>query len=346
VKPLIILASLAAFVVVAGSAAGAASPGGSSHGVAGPPSKKVSAKETRQSVAESIGKVIRDSKPLPTLVANGSRQSIAGFEGTNGPELRVSGKAGGLRKLAAVGATQNPNAQVGKLYFDTQPGPAVTWSHCTATAINTENKSFVLTAGHCVYNPDPDKDGIIQGGASRNGYWYENVQFCPGYDHGCNLGVWYARNLYTTNSWFYGTGTPARYDWSDDMAVVLVSRSATNGYLTDAVGGQGIDFNRPVGLYRTSFGYPAPDWRFPQYSYSGENLVYCNGYDSYDGAGHVVIGCTMTGGASGGPWIINANANWLGYVNSVNSHKPAAETMGGPYFDSTELNLFQYTRGR
>jgi hypothetical protein len=51
------------------------------------------------------------------------------------------------------------------------------------------------------------------------------------------------------------------------MGVVLVSRSATSGYLVDAVGGQGIDFNRPTELWRTSFGYPITDYRFPAYSY-------------------------------------------------------------------------------
>jgi hypothetical protein len=374
-KRFVTLISLVAFLVAVGTAASATSTrpvpqllrGSWYHGASIPdartnghrrnlqpakahPSKTVSTKERRQVMATAIAKVIREAKPLSLLDAREPHADNAVIQQPNGPRLRIRGKAAaavaGYRGFAAVSTTPNPNAQVGKLLFDTQPGPGVNWSHCSATAINTENRSFVLTAGHCVYNTDPDGDGIIQAGASRNGYWYENVRFCPGYDGGCKLGVWYARNMFTTNSWFYGTGTQGRYDWSDDVGVVLVSRSATNGYLTDAVGGQGIDFNRATGLYRTAFGYPVSDWRFPSYTYSGESLVYCAGYDRYDGAGHVVIDCTMTGGASGGPWIIGANAAWMGYVNSVNSHKPSAETMGGPYFDTTEANLFQYARNR
>ena len=49
----------------------------------------------------------------------------------------------------------------------------------------------------------------------------------------------------------------------------------------------------------------------------------------------------MTGGASGGPWITWAGTNWMGYVNSVNSHKPwGGPYLNGPYFDTAEQNLY------
>jgi hypothetical protein len=240
--------------------------------------------------------------------------------------------------------SKNPNRQVGKLYFDITPGPGVTWRHCTATAINSENKSLVLTAGHCVYKPDPDENGRVEG----NGFWVEQVQFCPGYESGCRLGIWPARQLSTTNTWFSGYGTNHRYDFRDDVAVVLVKPNSS-GYLVNVVGGQGISFNKATGLQRHSFGYPLSDYRWPQYTYTGEDLIYCPGRDASDGnyPGTMYISCTMTGGASGGPWLTTPNTSWIGYVNSVNSHKPyGGGYMSGPYFGSAESNLFQYWRNR
>lgn len=222
----------------------------------------------------------------------------------------------------------NPNLQIGRLFFDQQPGPGESWTHCSATAVNSENRSLVATAGHCVY------DGFT-------GTWSENIMFCPGYERRCNLGVWNARAVYTTNAWF------AAADFNEDMAVVLVSPNQS-GYLVDVVGGQGITFDQNVGLARHAFGYPVSDRRWPAYRYSGEDLIYCPGTDRY-AAGSIVIACTMTGGASGGPWISNFDSSGLGYVNGINSNKPGprrtgAKIMASPYLGQAEAALFQYTR--
>jgi len=75
--------------------------------------------------------------------------------------------------------------------------------------------------------------------------------------------------------------------------------------------------------------------------YNGEDAIYCSGVDQYDGAFHIHIPCTVTGGASGGPWLISPNASWGGYVNGVHSHKSwGANYEGSPYFDGPEQTLF------
>jgi hypothetical protein len=322
-----------------------------------PPSKKVSRQELAQMRGTSIRTILRKARALPAPVQKG--RSLP--EGPKGPEIRIRGtqpqasSSSTATTPAAAAATssqngpwpgsyaQNPNRQVGKLFFDTQPGPGENWNHCSATVINSENKSLVLTAGHCVYQNNPDRDSYVQG----NGFWYESFLFCPGYEYGCKLGAWSYRQVSTTNSWFYGTGSPAQYDWRDDVGILLVSPNPTKGYLVNAVGGQGIIFNTSTGLSRYAFGYPISDYRWPAYVYDGEDLIYCQGTDQPDGLGRIHIPCTMTGGASGGPWITSPNSAWIGYVNSVNSHKEwGAAWMGGPYFDTTESNLFQYWRAR
>jgi hypothetical protein len=60
------------------------------------------------------------------------------------------------------------------------------------------------------------------------------------------------------------------------------------------------------------------------------------------------ISCNMTGGASGGGWLINQSGG-LGFVNGVNSYKyisgPKANSnhMYGPYFGNAALQLFNFT---
>ena len=352
-------------------------------GKGAPPSKTVNASEEARGKAVAAEKVQKEAKPHPAPEHKGNKGGNGGNgnggpqdndqQGPDGPQERVDGAVGSvaagdvarsentLADSAAGGNDQgyssngtaqnsawpysyysNPNLQVGKLYFDTQPGPGERWSWCSATAVNSENKSLLLTAGHCVFRPDPDGDGRIQG----NGFWYEHFQFCPGYEYGCRLGVWNYRTVSTTWSWYGGVN--GYYDFRDDVAVLLMHPNS-RGHLVNYVGGHGISFNEPTNLYRWAFGYPASDSRWPNYSYSGEDLIYCGNQSYNDGtyAGTMWMNCTMTGGSSGGPWLTYVQSNWLGYVNSVNSHKPyGGPWMSGPYFGSQESSLFNYWRNR
>jgi hypothetical protein len=327
-----------------------------------PPSKAVTPAEERHAESIPMDRIVREAEPLPMPRVAEPPAAEAASKDRRGPRVEVPGTAPTSARAAAArrkairrikkkriaqngpwrGAfNANPNLQIGKLFFDAKPGPGEQWGVCSGAAVNSENRSLVVTAGHCIHNPDPDADGLVQG----NGYWYENVQFCPGYENGCKLGVWTARYLSTTNSWFYGTG--GRYDWSDDMGVVLVNPNQS-GNLVDVVGGQGITFNENVGLNRHAFGYPEADNRWPEYRYNGQDLIYCSGRDQY-ASGRMIIGCTMTGGASGGPWISGFNSSGLGYLNGVNSHKPgprsiSGKVVGSPYFGNAELGLFQQLR--
>jgi hypothetical protein len=328
------------------------------------PSRQATQHEEKLNAATPIATVVRESQPLPTPRMTTASSGPAARQGPNGPQLAVepalprTSEPAAKVALPSLGTeasspgTQNgpwpgahnanPNRQTGLLQFWDPRGRR--WSNCTATAINSENRSTVLTAGHCVYNPDPDGNGRVDG----NGYWYTNFRFCPGFEQGCKLGEWTYRDVATTNSWFFGTGADRSYDFRDDVAFLVMKPNAS-GNLVDVVGGQGIAFNQPVGQARYALGYPAADRRWPEYRYDGRDLIYCGAVDRADPqiSGTMWMPCTMTGGASGGPWITSPNANWLGYVNSVNSHKPhGGEYMSGPYFDTTESSLFQYWRNR
>jgi hypothetical protein len=330
------------------------------------PTHVVGQAERQETKAAGIGNAVAAADPISAETLKGNERALekqrraAPQEGPEGPAQRIEGAlpargaaATAARKTkpvarAAVGEAPtwpisyaaNPNRQVGKLYFDVAPGAAVDYRWCSATAVNSENKSVVLTAGHCVFSPDPDGNGLVSG----NGYWHENVFFCPGYEFGCKLGVYYPRLTTTTWSWFQGSGNPRVYDWSDDIAALVVNPNA-NGLLVNFTGGQGITWNAPTNLFRWAFGYPASDWRWPSYTYSGEDMIYCPGTSWAATGSHLALSCTMTGGSSGGPWLTYTGGNWLGYVNGVNSHKPwGGPTMGSPYFGNAEGDLYNWVR--
>lgn len=296
--------------------------------------------------AARVAKIARAAEPLglPTNVSlaktlrqgpdHGAAISVRGTAPdalSPAAELRSAARRASNGALWPGRSTSNPNAQIGKLYFDTDPTSAFRWSWCSGSAVNSGNKSLVLTAGHCVYD-------------IGNRRWYTNSFFVPGYENGARpFGAWTVRIQSTTRNYF-NTGASA-----DDMAAVVVNRNAGVG-LVDRVGGHGIAFNQPVNQFRTSLGYPITDRRWPGWTSSGEDLYYCQGVDSYFSsgafAGQMLLGCRMTGGSSGGPWLTNVRSDWLGYAQSVNSNKGGigaawAGHMFGPYMGAQEAAVYQ-----
>ncbi len=314
-----------------------------------PVSRVVPASEQRLVANLDHDAIARVAKPAVLPRAATTATPTARADQSDGPTLTVAptsasrlgstasaARVGSLAAAARVegllwpgGSTANPNRQVGKLYFDADPSAATDWRHCTATVINSENKSLLLTAGHCVFSP-----GTRQ--------WYTNLWFYPGYENGKHLGAWPVRQVATTNNWFN------RLAWADDMAIALVSRDSSGGAIANRLGGHGIAFNGNVNATRTAFGYPVTDPRFPGFTASGEDLYYCQGVDTYypSGAytGQMSLPCRMTGGASGGPWLSNVRSDWLGTVTSVNSNKTNTGIMFAPYMGAQEQSVFQAYR--
>ncbi|GAA2210303.1 peptidase [Nonomuraea monospora] len=204
----------------------------------------------------------------------------------------------------------------GRIFFTTATGRN---SSCSGTAVTSANKSVVLTAGHCV---------------KMNGAFHTNWVFVPGYDRGSRpFGTWPATRLLTTPQW------NAREDVGFDVAAAVVA-PVDGRTLVDAVGGQGVAFNQPRRQQLYAFGYPALA------PYDGSKLIHCSGraFDDFMGSDDLVLTCNMTGGSSGGPWMLNFNeSTGLGTQNSVNSFKYsfAPDWMLGPYFGNEAQAVYQ-----
>jgi len=207
----------------------------------------------------------------------------------------------------------------GKIFVDLGHG----WTeYCSGTAVASDNKSLVLTAGHCVYGPGPRRQ-------DRRRHWFNRkLVFVPGYHDGkAPYGRWVARRIFTTPQWKQSA------DSAYDLGAAVV-RPIRGKYLDDVVGHQGIWFNGPRNTNYLSGGYPAEP------PFVGERLWVCKapygGIDTSETPATTGIGCDMTGGSSGGGWLISLNTQGrgLGWLFGVNSYGYGAHStvMYSPYF--------------
>jgi V8-like Glu-specific endopeptidase len=198
-------------------------------------------------------------------------------------------------------------APVGKVFFDSPDGPAV----CSGTVIKDVNhpgkSNLVWTAGHCVH----------AGGA---GGWYRNIVFVPAYNDlgkseaqlaGANAteiapyGNWWADWAATSDEWIQGGsatgGAGAAYDYS----VLHVKPEQGSKSLEETVGAAlDVDFSAPSAPESGTMGA----WGYPAAPpYNGQQMFKCLDRPGRFSLNPTLptmyrIGCTMTGGSSGGGW--------------------------------------------
>jgi hypothetical protein len=230
------------------------------------------------------------------------------FEG--GAETRAEAALPWFSEEVTTPYTQAPISTHGKVFFTLGGNDYV----CSGTALLSGNKSVVWTAGHCV-NEGP-------------GEFATNWEFVPAYKDGsAPLGVYVARDLYATSAWA-NSG-----DFSYDLGAAIVSPAGGTA-LTDRVGGRNIAFNYNRSQTYNSYGYPAAP------PFNGQRLWRCNSTlqrnDTSANPATMGIGCDMTGGSSGGGWIVGSSVysvNSYGYNNQPN-------VMYGPYQGSVAQSLY------
>ncbi len=210
-----------------------------------------------------------------------------------------------------------PARTVGKLFFTLNGGNFV----CSASTYDDDR---VVTAGHCM------SDGTSTFATA--------MTFCPAYTgSGPNpaYGCWDNWTGGTTSSAWHFNGDPdydyARLDFGNDGNCACL--------VGNAVGWLGVGWNWGTNQPDMSLGYPqaAP--------FAGNRMIQTASTDWYTvdfvGGGQIskVMGNDMTGGSSGGPWVLgwnhqsaeiadtdNSNATDPAgtFVNGVNSHKRCA----------------------
>jgi hypothetical protein len=207
--------------------------------------------------------------------------------------------------------------------------------------------NLVWTAGHCVH-------------AGKGGGWYRNIAFVPSYnDSGRDAaalknaardvlapyGVWWADWASTSDEWINtgsdkgGNGSP--YDFA--VLHVTPQRGAGGKSLQETVGAAvPVWFDAPpaTGIRSVgAWGYPAAP------PYDGQRMYACQGRPGRLSLGGPApaeyrIGCTMTGGASGGGWFATMPDGRTALVSNT-SIGPITDTwLAGPRLGADAKKVF------
>ena len=161
------------------------------------------------------------------------------------------------------------------------------------------------------------------------GAFVKNFVYVPAYYDGSSpFGVWTGSAITIDNNYLY------YQDLNYDVGMVNVL-PLNGAKLVNQVGGEGYahDGSAPV----TIWGYPAAA------PYNGQRPYNCQNPPLYTFQGRPIAGCSMTGGASGGPWLVYVDPNTgLGYTNGVTSTNVPQYPgyIASPYFTGWTVTLF------
>ncbi|MFD5779904.1 trypsin-like serine peptidase [Streptomyces sp. NPDC126933] len=268
-------------------------------------------------------------------------QDISGDEGVTDPTPQPV-------DAQAVKTPYGDNvAEAGKLFFDGPEGSMV----CSATVIKDPahpgKSNMVWTAGHCVH-------------AGKSGGWYRNLAFVPSYNNGglsmaelesatkeqaAPHGVWWADWGQTSEQWISQGASTGGQGAPYDFAVIHVTPEKGSGgkSLEETVGSAlPVDFNAPATAEiaaMTATGYPAAP------PYEGQKLFQCQdkpGRLSLTAEDPTMyrIGCTMTGGSSGGGWVANGRDGKPALVSNTSIGPVTAGWLAGPRLGDVAKGLY------
>ncbi|WP_019547274.1 trypsin-like serine peptidase [Streptomyces sulphureus] len=262
-------------------------------------------------------------------------------QGKTDPEPRAT-------RAVGVSAPYTRNAApTGKIFMETPKGPMV----CSGTVVqdprNPGRSNLVATAGHCVHS-------------GKSGGWLRNISFVPAYnDRGLSAaelrtaqpeqvapyGEYWAEWAQTTAYWIKNGAAVGGGGSQQDFAVLQVKSVGQDGKsLEETVGAavavnfQAPDADRVKGV--SAYGYPAAR------PYDGTKLYRCT-----DRPGRLTIdpsqaplhriGCTMTGGSSGGGWLINGKRGKPELVSVTSIGPNPARWLAGPRLGEEAKGAFE-----
>ncbi|MFI2351821.1 trypsin-like serine peptidase [Streptomyces sp. NPDC019443] len=238
-------------------------------------------------------------------------------------------------------------APVGKVFFDSPKGSQT----CSGTVVQDPERpgrsNLVWTAGHCVH-------------AGREGGWFRNIVFVPSFNDQAlpadrlatasarqmaPFGTWWADWGATSDQWIAEGTSQGGNGAAFDFAVLHVapapgSRAAS---LEEAVGtALPVAFNGPavqdVSLL-SAWGYPAAP------PFDGSTMHSCTGRPGRlslkkDEPTLYRVGCTMTGGSSGGGWFTIGPDGKTALVSNTSIGPDPSVWLAGPYLGDAAKAVF------
>ncbi|MFE5624076.1 trypsin-like serine peptidase [Streptomyces virginiae] len=234
----------------------------------------------------------------------------------------------------------------GKVFFDGPEGSMV----CSATVVKDPahpgKSNMVWTAGHCVH-------------AGKAGGWYRNIAFVPSYNNAgkpsaqlkgapreqvAPFGVWWSDWAQTSDQWIATGGPTGGAGAPYDFAVLHVTPEKGKGKSLEETVGSAlpVEFAAPAVpkvASLTATGYPAAA------PFDGQKAFQCT-----DKPGRLTlranepvmyrIGCTMTGGASGGGWVAAGADGKPALVSNTSIGPAKAGWLAGPRLGPEAKGIF------
>ncbi|MER7968356.1 hypothetical protein ABZ439_27825 [Streptomyces sp. NPDC005840] len=254
----------------------------------------------------------------------------------------------------AVAPSYHANAATaGKVFFDSPEGTMVCSATVVADPAHPGKSNLVWTAGHCVH-------------AGKKGGWYRNVAFVPSYNDAgrtaaqlenatreevAPYGVWWGDGAQTSQQWISKGGATGGDGASYDFAVIHVTpeQGGDGKSLEETVGAAlPVDFNAPAVpkvSTVTATGYPAAK------PFDGQKLYQCQ-----DRPGRLSIatsdptmyriGCTMTGGSSGGGWVATGSDGKPALVSNTSIGPVTSGWLAGPRLGDVAKSVYESVSGK
>lgn len=253
----------------------------------------------------------------------------------------AAGKAGGSTSTPGVVKTTDwpqgsPIAQtaVGKVFFSVGVD-----NYVCSGALATDSlpdRAIMLTAGHCVWDD-------VSGGFVRN------FAFFPNYDSGDRT-AWIATSLVARKE-FTDQTTFNNIALANDFAFAVLTPESGQSYLPDLGYPVNNFFKNSYDLDVNGFAAKSISYAFgyPQAKpFNGLTLKYAGSPIFVDTRTNTTWGMSssMTGGASGGPWLSNGTSTTVnavsGKLSSLNSYKYSNDStkMYGPFFTDRTTATF------
>ncbi|MGI5480233.1 trypsin-like serine peptidase [Streptomyces lavendofoliae] len=238
--------------------------------------------------------------------------------------------------------------EAGKVLFDGPKGSMV----CSATVVkdpaNPGRSNLVWTAGHCVH-------------AGKEGGWYRNIAFVPSYNDsgrtGADLenatreemapyGVWWGDWAQTSEQWISQGAATGGQGAPYDFAVIHVTpeKGGNGKSLEETVGSAlPVEFAAPAApeiAEMAATGYPAAP------PFDGQQMYRCAdkpGRLSLDAQQPTMyrIGCTMTGGSSGGGWVARGKDGKPALVSNTSIGPVTAGWLAGPRLGAEAKGVYE-----
>lgn len=232
---------------------------------------------------------------------------------------------------------------VGRLFYVDHGGAD---SSCTATVVQSANRSTVVTAGHCV---------VTHNLLGEDATWAPKLMFVPGFHDGAMpYGAFPAVSGVADAHWV-ASGEESDYD----QAFLVLAANEQGELVADAVGAaHAIAFDPEVGQPVQEFGYPRAAARNPEHDgrpeFIGLRLAHCWGTsqvapdypDDPTPSDLRGIPCDMGGGASGGPRFAEFDPETgTGVVVGLNTQGTFLDAAGAWCDSNTSADCVRYLVG-